>query len=37
MIDMFAGRIELYESLLEYFPQSMREPKNHLIDLVTMI
>lgn len=37
IIDLFSGRTELYESLLEYFPQSMREPKNNLIDLVPMV
>ena len=34
--DIYLMRTELYESLLEYFPDSMREPKDNLVDLVPM-
>ena len=37
MNDVFQGRYNLYESLLNYFPESMREPKDCLIDLIPMI
>ncbi|KAH6591184.1 hypothetical protein BASA61_005038 [Batrachochytrium salamandrivorans] len=34
--DMYALRTQLYESLLEFFPDSMRDPKENLVDLVPM-
>ncbi|KAJ3106961.1 Muskelin 1, intracellular mediator containing kelch motif [Phlyctochytrium planicorne] len=35
--DPFQTRTELYESLLEFFPESMREPKGNLVDLIDFI
>ncbi|CAG8451778.1 448_t:CDS:10 [Paraglomus occultum] len=32
--DTFQSRTELYETLLEYFPEIMKQPKGNLIDLV---
>ncbi|TPX71748.1 hypothetical protein SpCBS45565_g00878 [Spizellomyces sp. 'palustris'] len=34
--DPYQSRTELYETLLEFFPDSMREPKDNLVDLVHM-
>ncbi|KAJ3357343.1 Muskelin 1, intracellular mediator containing kelch motif [Kappamyces sp. JEL0680] len=34
---VFSARINLYESLLAYFPEAMREPKANLIDLIPMV
>ncbi|KAI8924913.1 Muskelin N-terminus-domain-containing protein [Entophlyctis helioformis] len=34
--DTYLLRTELYESLQEFFPDSMREPKENLVDLVPM-
>ena len=34
--DIFPARIALYESLLAYFPELMREPKLNLVDLIPM-
>jgi hypothetical protein len=36
-LDIFPGRIALYESLLAYFPELMREPKLNLVDLIPMV
>ncbi|KAJ3316887.1 Muskelin 1, intracellular mediator containing kelch motif [Boothiomyces sp. JEL0866] len=35
--DLFTGRIGLYQDLLRYFPDSMREPHANLVDLVPMV
>ncbi|KAJ3300279.1 Muskelin 1, intracellular mediator containing kelch motif [Borealophlyctis nickersoniae] len=35
--DPYQARTELYETLLNFFPDSMREPKGNLVDLVPMI
>ncbi|KAJ3217804.1 Muskelin 1, intracellular mediator containing kelch motif [Dinochytrium kinnereticum] len=35
--DPFQTRTELYESLLEFFPEGMREPKGNLVDLIDFI
>ncbi|KAJ3398773.1 hypothetical protein HDV05_002324 [Chytridiales sp. JEL 0842] len=32
--DPYYTRTELYESLLEYFPEGMREPKENMVDLI---
>ena len=32
----YRARSELYDSLLEFFPDSMREPKGNLLDLVPL-
>ncbi|KAJ3154115.1 Muskelin 1, intracellular mediator containing kelch motif [Geranomyces michiganensis] len=34
--DGYQARTELYETLLGFFPDSMREPKDNLVDLVQM-
>ena len=36
ILESFPARIALYESLLSYFPESMREPRSNLIDLIPM-
>ncbi|CAG8433639.1 10927_t:CDS:10 [Diversispora eburnea] len=33
-IDLFNSRTELFEKLLEYFPEEMKQPKGNLLDLV---
>ncbi|TPX48357.1 hypothetical protein SeMB42_g03037 [Synchytrium endobioticum] len=35
--DAFLARTALYEQLLEFFPESMREPRGNLVDLVPII
>ncbi|KAJ3332134.1 Muskelin 1, intracellular mediator containing kelch motif [Blyttiomyces sp. JEL0837] len=35
--DPYAARTALYESLLEYFPVGMREPKGNLVDLIDLV
>ncbi|KAJ3119706.1 Muskelin 1, intracellular mediator containing kelch motif [Nowakowskiella sp. JEL0407] len=35
--ETYQSRIELFEKLLSYFPESMREPTNSLIDLVPIV
>ncbi|KAJ3185891.1 hypothetical protein HK101_009778 [Irineochytrium annulatum] len=35
--DAFQTRTELYETLLEFFPESMREPKGNLVDLIDLL
>jgi hypothetical protein len=36
ILDFYESRTELYESLLEFFPDNMREPKGNIVDLVPM-
>jgi hypothetical protein len=33
---MYAARTAVYESLLDFFPDSMREPQENLLDLVPL-
>lgn len=32
--DVFVSRTNLYENILAYFPDCMREPRSNLVDLV---
>jgi len=34
--DVFVERTRLYDSLVEYFPDSMTQPRNNLTDMVTL-
>jgi len=32
----FVGRTQLFDTLVNFFPDGMSQPKNNLIDLVTL-
>jgi len=34
--DVFVERTRLYDSLVEYFPDSMTQPRTNLTDMVTL-